>query len=81
MAHMLTRFTLNYRSMCRFFSGFFWRHPAITQYEWIWRLDTDIEFHCDVVCISALFPCLSITQLCQPYDPIVRMRSANALYG
>ncbi|KIJ48900.1 glycosyltransferase family 15 protein, partial [Sphaerobolus stellatus SS14] len=31
-------FTLGYRSMCRFFSGFFWRHPAIAKYDWIWRL-------------------------------------------
>ncbi|KAF8518758.1 nucleotide-diphospho-sugar transferase [Gautieria morchelliformis] len=57
-------FSLGYRSMCRFYSGFFWRHPAIVQYDWIWRLDSDIEFHCDV-----------------PYDPVVRMRSAEALYG
>ncbi|KIJ37938.1 glycosyltransferase family 15 protein, partial [Sphaerobolus stellatus SS14] len=41
-------FTLGYRSMCRFFSGFFWRHPAIAKYDWIWRLDSDIRFHCDV---------------------------------
>ncbi|KAF8588714.1 glycosyltransferase family 15 protein [Ramaria rubella] len=41
-------FTSEYRSMCRFYSGFFWRHPAVAQYDWIWRLDTDIEFHCDV---------------------------------
>ncbi|KAF8588713.1 glycosyltransferase family 15 protein [Ramaria rubella] len=57
-------FSPGYHSMCRFYSGFFWRHPAIAQYEWIWRLDTDIEFHCDV-----------------PYDPFIRMRSAQALYG
>ncbi|KIJ48935.1 glycosyltransferase family 15 protein [Sphaerobolus stellatus SS14] len=42
-------FTLGYRSMCRFFSGFFWRHPAIAKYDWIWLLDSDIKFHCDVV--------------------------------
>ncbi|KAI0036130.1 nucleotide-diphospho-sugar transferase, partial [Vararia minispora EC-137] len=41
-------FSLNYRSMCRFFSGFFWKHPAIQEYEWIWRLDVDIEWHCDI---------------------------------
>ncbi|KAF8518759.1 nucleotide-diphospho-sugar transferase [Gautieria morchelliformis] len=58
------RFSTAYRSMCRFYSGFFWRHPAIIQYDWIWRLDSDIVFHCDV-----------------PYDPFVRMQSAQALYG
>ncbi|KAF9465879.1 nucleotide-diphospho-sugar transferase [Collybia nuda] len=41
-------FTIGYRSMCRFYSGFFWRHPALAQYEWLWRLDSDIEFHCDI---------------------------------
>ncbi|KAK7440239.1 hypothetical protein VKT23_017180 [Stygiomarasmius scandens] len=41
-------FSLGYRSMCRFYSGFFWRHPALARYDWLWRLDTDIEFHCDV---------------------------------
>ncbi|KAG6830256.1 hypothetical protein H0H87_008680, partial [Tephrocybe sp. NHM501043] len=28
--------------------GFFWNHPAFRQYDWLWRLDTDIEFHCDI---------------------------------
>jgi len=41
-------FSMGYRAMCRFYSGFFWKHPAVAQYEWIWRLDSDIEFHCDV---------------------------------
>ncbi|TFK62363.1 nucleotide-diphospho-sugar transferase [Pluteus cervinus] len=41
-------FSLAYRSMCRFYSGFFWRHPALISYDWLWRLDTDITFHCDV---------------------------------
>ncbi|KAF5372917.1 hypothetical protein D9758_001721 [Tetrapyrgos nigripes] len=41
-------FSKAYRSMCRFYSGIFWRHPALVPYDWLWRLDTDIEFHCDV---------------------------------
>jgi mannosyltransferase len=41
-------FTLGYRSMCRYYSGWFWRHPALLKYDWLWRLDTDIVFHCDV---------------------------------
>ncbi|KAJ3994879.1 nucleotide-diphospho-sugar transferase [Lentinula boryana] len=41
-------FSFGYRSMCRFYSGFFWKHPALAQYDWLWRLDTDIEFHCDI---------------------------------
>jgi len=41
-------FSSGYRSMCRFYSGFFWKHPALAKYDWLWRLDTDIEFHCDI---------------------------------
>ncbi|KAL0580495.1 hypothetical protein V5O48_001565 [Marasmius crinis-equi] len=41
-------FSTNYRKMCRFNSGLFWRHPALAKYDWLWRLDTDIIFHCDV---------------------------------
>ncbi|KDR70716.1 hypothetical protein GALMADRAFT_159829 [Galerina marginata CBS 339.88] len=41
-------FSFGYRAMCRYYSGFFWKHPALSSYEWLWRLDTDIQFHCDV---------------------------------
>ncbi|KAG7090432.1 hypothetical protein E1B28_009551 [Marasmius oreades] len=41
-------FSMGYRSMCRFNSGLFYRHPALAKYDWIWRIDSDIEFHCDV---------------------------------
>ncbi|KAH0582475.1 hypothetical protein H2248_010419 [Termitomyces sp. 'cryptogamus'] len=41
-------FSHGYRAMCRWYSGFFWNHPAFQPYEWLWRLDTDIEFHCDI---------------------------------
>ncbi|KAF8990311.1 nucleotide-diphospho-sugar transferase [Cyathus striatus] len=39
-------FRLGYRSMCRFYSA---------PYDWFWRLDTDIMFHCDVVCVITGF--------------------------
>ncbi|KAG5337048.1 NineTeen Complex (NTC) component [Termitomyces sp. Mn162] len=41
-------FSQGYRAMCRWYSGFFWNHPASQSYDWLWRLDTDIEFHCDI---------------------------------
>ncbi|KAH9475579.1 O-glycoside alpha-1,2-mannosyltransferase-like protein 3 [Psilocybe cubensis] len=41
-------FSTGYRAMCRYYSGFFWKNPALVSYEWLWRLDTDIQFHCDV---------------------------------
>ncbi|KDR72306.1 hypothetical protein GALMADRAFT_1343962 [Galerina marginata CBS 339.88] len=41
-------FSSSYRAMCRFYSGFFWKHPALASFEWLWRLDSDIHFHCDL---------------------------------
>jgi alpha 1,2-mannosyltransferase len=34
-------FNFGYRHMCRFFAGAFLNHPSLSQYEYIWRLDTD----------------------------------------
>ncbi|KAM0750608.1 nucleotide-diphospho-sugar transferase [Meredithblackwellia eburnea MCA 4105] len=41
-------FSLGYRNMCRFYSGFFWDHPAVRGYEYIWRLDTGVRFWCEL---------------------------------
>ena len=38
----------SYRHMCRFESGFFWRHPALEDYDWYWRVEPDTKLHCDV---------------------------------
>lgn len=35
------KFTLGYRHMCRFFSGAMYLEPALKDYQWYWRLDTD----------------------------------------
>ncbi|OSX62706.1 glycosyltransferase family 15 protein [Postia placenta MAD-698-R-SB12] len=39
--------SLSYRNMCRFNSGFFYRHPLLQQYRWYWRVEPDVHFHCD----------------------------------
>jgi hypothetical protein len=36
-------FSLGYRLMCRFFSGFFFREKALLKYDYYWRLDADSE--------------------------------------
>ncbi|KAL8283629.1 hypothetical protein RQP46_005424 [Phenoliferia psychrophenolica] len=41
-------FAEGYRSMCRFYSGYFWKHPAVAKYDWVWRLDAGVRFHCDL---------------------------------
>lgn len=38
----------SYRHMCRFESGFFWRHPLLDEYEYYWRVEPDIKIYCDI---------------------------------
>ena len=40
--------SVSYRNMCRFNSGFFYRHPILQQYKWYWRVEPDVHFHCVV---------------------------------
>ncbi|KIM37752.1 glycosyltransferase family 15 protein [Hebeloma cylindrosporum] len=40
--------SLSYRNMCRFNSGFFFRHPLMQKYKWYWRIEPDVHFHCDI---------------------------------
>jgi len=40
--------SVSYRNMCRFNSGFFYRHPAVQQYKWYWRVEPDVHFRCDI---------------------------------
>ena len=38
----------SYRHMCRFESGFFFRHPLMAEYEYYWRVEPDIKIFCDI---------------------------------
>ncbi|EEB06223.1 alpha-1,2-mannosyltransferase [Schizosaccharomyces japonicus yFS275] len=38
----------SYRHMCRFESGFFYRHPLVSQYEYYWRVEPSVDFYCDI---------------------------------
>ena len=38
----------SYRFMCRYFSGFFFRHPSVTKYEYYWRVEPGVRFYCNV---------------------------------
>ncbi|KXS95476.1 hypothetical protein AC578_6866 [Pseudocercospora eumusae] len=40
--------SISYRHMCRYESGFFFRHPLMLEYEWYWRVEPSIELYCDV---------------------------------
>ncbi|TPX65392.1 hypothetical protein SpCBS45565_g05174 [Spizellomyces sp. 'palustris'] len=38
----------SYRHMCRFNSGFFFRHPLLDQYDYYWRVEPSVAFLCDI---------------------------------
>ncbi|ONH67676.1 Glycolipid 2-alpha-mannosyltransferase 1 [Cyberlindnera fabianii] len=38
----------SYRHMCRYESGFFYRHPLMMEYKYYWRVEPSIKFHCDI---------------------------------
>ncbi|ORX46290.1 glycosyl transferase [Hesseltinella vesiculosa] len=38
----------SYHHMCRFQSGFFFRHPLLDEYEYYWRVEPHVKFFCDI---------------------------------
>jgi len=40
--------SISYHNMCRFNSGFYYRHPMLQNYRYSWRVEPDIHFHCDI---------------------------------
>jgi len=40
--------SVSYRHMCRYESGFFFRHPLMLNYEYYWRVEPSIELFCDI---------------------------------
>lgn len=40
--------SVSYRHMCRYESGFFYKHPLLDDYEYYWRVDPDIKIFCDI---------------------------------
>ncbi|KAL2314244.1 Alpha-1,2-mannosyltransferase [Schizosaccharomyces pombe] len=41
-------FSLSYRIMCRFNSGFFYRNKALSHYDYYWRVEPGVEYSCDI---------------------------------
>ncbi|GAA5977065.1 hypothetical protein JCM10908_004843 [Rhodotorula pacifica] len=37
-----------YHHMCRWYSGLWARHPLLAKYEWYWRLEPGVRFHCTI---------------------------------
>ncbi|KAF9227899.1 glycosyltransferase family 15 protein [Gyrodon lividus] len=40
--------SISYRNMCRFNSGFFFRHELLQPYKWYWRVEPDVRYYCDL---------------------------------
>lgn len=40
--------SLSYRNMCRFNSGFFFRHELLKECDYYWRVEPWVEFYCDM---------------------------------
>jgi alpha 1,2-mannosyltransferase len=40
--------TVNYRHMCRYYAGFFWRHELTIKYDYYLRLDSHVNFPCEI---------------------------------
>jgi alpha 1,2-mannosyltransferase len=38
----------SYRHMCRYNSGFFFRHRLLDPYDYYWRVEPDVDFPCDI---------------------------------
>lgn len=38
----------SYHKMCRFFSGYFYKHELVRKRDWYWRVEPDVEFFCDL---------------------------------
>jgi alpha 1,2-mannosyltransferase len=39
---------LSYHHMCRYYSGFFFRHNLTLKYDYYWRLDSHVKFPCPI---------------------------------
>ncbi|RHZ62620.1 hypothetical protein CDV55_105062 [Aspergillus turcosus] len=39
---------ISYHQMCRWFSGFFYKHPALADMQYYWRVEPNVKFTCDI---------------------------------
>ncbi|RGB37147.1 Glycosyltransferase Family 15 protein [Rhizophagus diaphanus] len=40
--------SIPYRHMCRFETGFFFRHELLDKYDYYWRVEPNVQFYCDI---------------------------------
>ena len=39
-------FPVGYHNMCRFYGGFAYSHPALKDFDYFWRLDSNVKYLC-----------------------------------
>lgn len=39
---------VSYHHMCRWNSGFFYKHPFLRNFDWYWRVEPDVHYFCDI---------------------------------
>ena len=39
---------ISYHNMCRYFSKGFYKHPLLLEYDYYWRIEPNVIFHCDI---------------------------------
>ncbi|CZT07890.1 related to alpha-1,2-mannosyltransferase [Rhynchosporium agropyri] len=39
---------VSYHHMCRWNSGFFYKHPFLGAYDWYWRVEPDVHYFCNI---------------------------------
>lgn len=44
---------ISYRHMCRWNSGFFYKHPRLKDFEWYWRVEPDVWIALGLVILHA----------------------------
>ncbi|ODV83915.1 glycosyltransferase family 15 protein, partial [[Candida] arabinofermentans NRRL YB-2248] len=38
----------SYNHMCRYFSGFFYKHGLLNEFKYYWRVEPDVKLYCDI---------------------------------
>ncbi len=46
--HVLYGGRESYHHMCRYFSGFFFKHPLLAEFDYYWRMEPDVKYYCDL---------------------------------
>ena len=74
---------VSYRHMCRWNSGFFYKHPRLKQFDWYWRVEPDVSCMAFFLWVARfLLTAVKVHYFCDiDYDVFRLMRDNNLKYG